>query len=72
MTEAQAGIAMTLLNSYAHDYLGLSHADVMVAAGRKHEDLWILIVARKEGTLAAANFDAAKRIIDKVNMREAL
>jgi hypothetical protein len=73
LSKAQAGIAVPLLNSYAHQYLGLSPADIQVVAFEQGNEGWQLFVATPgEGTLAD-NFDAAKLLIDKIaNGRAAL
>ena len=66
MTPDQARIAVPLLNSYAHEYLGLKQGDVMVGAGEK-DGLWDLFVATKasqDGVQIVKDFDAAKAIID--------
>ena len=63
MTHDQAVIAVPLLNSYAHQYLGLGIGDVMVAGGRRNGD-WLLMVATDTGVQEAGDFDAAKAMID--------
>ena len=63
MTHDQAIIAVPLLNSYAHQYLGLDQDDVMVAGGRREGD-WLLMVATDSGVAEATDFDAAKAVID--------
>ena len=63
MTHDQAVIAVPLLNSYAHQYLGLGLGDVMVAGGRR-EGKWLLMVATDMGVAEATDFDAAKAVID--------
>ncbi len=65
MTPEQAHIAVPLLNTYAHGYLGLTAADVLVAAGKKDND-WMLIVATEPGVQGVSDFDGAKAIIDSV------
>lgn len=67
MTEDQAVAAVPLLNSYAHQYLGLSPSKVLVGGGHGPNG-WKLIVAVKDRPTAAADdFDAAKRMIDEVS-----
>lgn len=66
MTKSQAGIAVPLLNSYAHEYLGLTKNDVVVAGGGI-DGKCIIIVAMKEGVQEAQNFDAAKVMIDSID-----
>ena len=65
MTHDQALIAVPLLNSYAHQYLGLSVDDVMIAGGRR-EGKWLLMVATDMGVAEATDFDAAKAMIDSL------
>lgn len=65
MTNEQANIAVPLLNSYAHQYLGLP-ADAVSIAGARIEAEWILILATIDGVKEAEDFDAAKAIIDKM------
>lgn len=65
MTEAQATIAVPLLNSYAHQYLGLPPQDVLVSAGRKN-GRWFLLVGTPQNIAEAADFDEAKQMIDLV------
>ena len=66
MTQDQAGWAVPLLNTYAYGYLGLSANDVSLIAGRK-KGIWSLIVATAGETTEAADFDAAKEIIDRIH-----
>ena len=63
MNDDQAMIAVPLLNSYAHQYLGLSVDAVGVAGGRR-DGTWLLMVATKDGVAEAADFDEAKALID--------
>ena len=63
MTEEQAAIAVPILNSYAHQYLGLALGQVMIAAGHG-PDGWRLMVALPGGVREAPDLDAAKQIID--------
>ena len=65
MTHDQAVIAVPLLNSYAHQYLGLSVDNVMIAGGRR-EGVWLLMVATDTGVEEAPDFDAAKAMIDSL------
>ena len=65
MTEEQTIIAGPLLNSYAHQYLGLPPSKVIVAGAHGH-DGWVLIVARiGHDTAFAKDFDEAKAMIDE-------
>lgn len=63
MTRDQAAIAVPILNSYAHQYLGLSPEQVMIAGGHGPNG-WVLIVAIGNDVRAAADLDAAKLMID--------
>ncbi len=63
MTHDQAIIAVPLLNSYAHQYLGLGVGDVEIAGGRR-DGAWLLMVATDAGVQEAHDFDAAKVMID--------
>lgn len=63
MTKEQAAIAVPILNSYAHQYLGLKQGQVIVAAGHGPQG-WRLIVALPSGVQDAPDLDAAKQIID--------
>ena len=63
MTPDQARIAVPLLNSYAHQYLGLGVDDVLVS-GASIGGRWQLIVAVPAGVQWADDFDAAKAAID--------
>ncbi len=63
MTHDQAVIAVPLLNSYAHQYLGLTVNDVLVSGGRRDGE-WLLMVATDTGVEEAPDFDAAKAVID--------
>ncbi len=66
MTAAQAAIAVPILNSYAHQYLGLSPNDILISGGRKGER-WRLLVAHGDGIVTeVADLDAAKQIVDGV------
>lgn len=65
MTREQAEIAVPILNSYAHQYLGLSRSEVLVAAGHGPAG-WRLIVATGGAVQGVADLDAAKTIIDGV------
>lgn len=64
MTKEQASIAVPILNSYAHQYLGLQLGQVMVAAADFPQDGWRLMVALPSGVRTADDLDAAKQIID--------
>ena len=66
MTEAQASIAGPLLNSYAHQYLGLPYNAVLVTGAMK-DGHWFLIVARdSHETARVETFDGAKLLIDEL------
>ena len=66
MTEAQAGIAVAILNSYAHQYLGLSFGEILTMGGCR-AGKWVLLVScRNSPVTEAADLDAAKQIIDGV------
>lgn len=65
MTRDQAAIAVLILNSYAHQYLGLPLDRVMVSGGKK-DGAWVLLVATEAGMQIAADLDAAKLMIDEV------
>ncbi len=65
MTREQCAIAVIILNSYAHQYLGLALNRVLVAGGHGPAG-WMLIVAIDETTVAVADLDAAKRLIDEL------
>ena len=66
LTEEQATIAAPLLNSYAHQYLGLNPDDILVASGRTKDNAYVLIVAQsdREEARTAFDFDQAKEMID--------
>ena len=63
MTKEQAAIAVPILNSYAHQYLGLKLGEVTVAAGHGPGG-WRLMVALPGGVREVPDLDAAKQIID--------
>jgi hypothetical protein len=63
MTRDQAAIAVPILNSYAHQYLGMSPDRILVAAGNGPNG-WVLIVATDGDVKPAADLDAAKSMID--------
>ena len=69
ITEAQAAIAVPILNSYAHDYLGMEVTDILISGGGRvvgpeMQYEWGLIVVTKDGAAQADDLDAAKRLID--------
>ena len=66
MNEGQARIAIPLLNSYAHQYLGMPHNSIGIGGGRDPQRGWVLIVVGDhwdEGQ-EAKDFDEAKALID--------
>ena len=63
MTREQCAVAVPILNSYAHQYLGLDRRRLLVAGGGKGGKWW-LIVALPAGPEKAADLDAAKAMID--------
>lgn len=65
MTPEQTAVAIPILNSYAHQYLGLNVGDVVVGGGLTDDGNGVLIVAIVgQETLGAHDFDAAKAAID--------
>lgn len=67
MNRGQTNIAQAILNSYAHQYLGIPHHQVMVAGAHNPEG-WHLIIACDGGPKIAHDLDAAKAIIDGLNI----
>ena len=65
MTPDQAAIAVPILNTYAHGYLGLPVSDVLVSGAELNGE-WRLIVAIPTGVHWAVDLDHAKAIIDGV------
>lgn len=63
MTRDQASIAVPILNSYAHTYLGLPLDRVLVAAGNGPSG-WVLIVAIDGDVSSVTDLDDAKKMID--------
>lgn len=67
MTRDQALIAVPLLNSYAHQFLGLTPGEVQIAGAANRAGGWTLIVARGDMEIEAAlDFDTAKALIDEL------
>ena len=66
MTRGQTAIAVPLLNSYAHQYLGLSMDDVIVSGGQNADGWWLIVVADGKKPELVPDFDAAKALIDAV------
>lgn len=66
MTRAQLGIAVPLLNSYAHQYLGIHHGAIAIAGGIKGDECTLIVSADGWGEARPAeDFDAAKAMIDE-------
>lgn len=66
MTRDQTAIAVPLLNSYAHQYLGLSMDAVIVSGGQNADGWWLIVVADGKKPELVPDFDAAKALIDAV------
>ena len=66
LSKEQAAIGVPLLNSYAHQYLGLDPADVAIAAAHGHSGWYFVVAIRGDGEPAhcAVDFSVAKALID--------